>query len=283
MLVELRGGKTVSLAIVPLRIILPHEDTIPELLKSVTADLLRTGLQRDPILIDKKSKVVLDGMHRRAALQSADARFALCAEYDYESSAVKLERWLRYFVAPEKKMLNEIIDLFSLGRVDSITDAIQKVDEEKTRIALLSRSSSFISKDLEDLGNVYQRISACDSIFRKAKVEIQFIEESRKLEAFTSDSVYVIYPSPLSKKDVIDMAMSGRVFPFKTTRHVVPVRPMGVCFPTDSLKRGSQMENDSELDSILSTSEPEIIERDVWYEGRNYSEPIVVFRRSQRR
>ena len=98
----------------PLNDIKPHESIIPRELETLTRDMERTGFQRDPILIDSKTHVALDGMHRRAALERLGARNALCAEYDYLSDEVKLERWLRYIIAPNKSLLDFVIELFNM-------------------------------------------------------------------------------------------------------------------------------------------------------------------------
>ena len=53
----------------------------------------------------------------------------------------------------------------------------------------------------------------------------------------TGDADAVVIPPPISKKDVIEVALSGRVFIPKTTRHIVPARPLFVNVPLDLLRR----------------------------------------------
>src|SRR5579872_3408363 len=203
------GRRNLELSILPLKDIKPHEETIPELLDSLTRDLRRTELQRDPILVDKKTHVALDGMHRRAALKALGAKYAVCAEYDYLSKDVKLERWLRYFIAPDQKLLSQLFALFDLESCDDYRKAARLVDTITTSLALLSAENSFVSKKKTGAFEVYSKIKKADSLCKAAKIAIEFAPESSRFELFTSESVYVLYPHVLSKKDILEVAMKN--------------------------------------------------------------------------
>ena len=56
------------------------------------------------------------------------AKFAVCAEYDYLDEEVKLERWLRYFIAPDQKLLSEFSALFRLKPCVDYRHAAKLVD-----------------------------------------------------------------------------------------------------------------------------------------------------------
>ena len=45
----------------------PHEETIESNTREMVAQLKRDGAQKDPIIVDGATGVVLDGMHRLAA------------------------------------------------------------------------------------------------------------------------------------------------------------------------------------------------------------------------
>jgi len=246
----------------------------------------RTGFQRDPILIDSKTHVALDGMHRRAALESLGARNALCAEYDYFDDEIKLERWLRYIIAPSKHLLDFVVEHFNMEACRNTHVAILRVDGGKSGISLLSSKESFASKERRiPISNsrilaIYEDIREFDEFCNKAKVEIDFVGESEKRQLYSSRSVYVLYPAPLEKKEILDFALRGEVLPFKTTRHIVPVRPMGIYFPLEDLRKSSLSDCNRTLDKIVGLSTIKMERRHVWYEGRRYSEPLAVFRRN---
>ena len=103
----------------------------------------------------------------------------------------------------------------------------------------------------------------------------------RKGNFILLDPVYVIYPAPLEKKEILDFARRGEVLPFKTTRHIVPVRPMGVYFPLENLHQSTLSDCNRTLAKIVGLVTIKMERRHVWYEGRRYSEPLAVFQRSR--
>jgi len=276
-----RRGLKIDLSIVPLEQVRPHEATVPKILESIVADLGRTGSQRDPILTDGITHTALDGMHRRAALEALGARFALCAEYEYLKSSVKLERWLRYFIAPNPEFLSELTSFLRLRELDEYEEAVRAVDLGQSKIALLSAAQSYVSERELSVIEVYEAVGKIDELCKKHGIDLDYAAESSKFELFTSESVYLLYPEKMKKKDVLEIVREGKVFPCKTTRHVVPVRPMGVYFPLDLLRNGSMAECTEELRNVVKSSYIEIEEREVWYEGRRYSEPLAIFRKEK--
>ena len=281
MLIRVFKDKTVELSILPISRIRPHEETIPALLDSLKRDLGRTHFQRDPILVDKKTHVALDGMHRRAALEALGANFAVCAEYDYLAESVKLERWLRYFIAPDRHLLSKILSMFQLRACESFREAARIVDSGTSGMGLLSADDSFVSEQKWDTIEIYQKIKKIDELCRASRIEIEFAPESAKFELFTSESVYVVYPTILSKEDVVQVTESNELFPCKTTRHIVPVRPMGIYFPLNDLRTASIEACEKKLGEIVNLSKIEVEQREVWYEGRTYSEPLAIFRKEK--
>lgn len=278
MKVTLPGGKNLALSVVPLDKLKPHEDVIPSLLSSVKRDILRTGFQRDPIVIDHRTKIVLDGMHRLAALRELGSNFALCVEFNYFSKSVILERWLRYFIAPDRKMIQDLVSMLGLRRCPNLETAIKAVDESSSRISLLSNRESFTSQERRDPIVSYRILSRFDDFARSKKMEVQFHPEDERSALFRSDSVFVLYPPKLEKKEIIFLALRGKVLPFKTTRHVVPLRPMGVYFPLKLLMQTNFEVCNRALKKTVAGSKIELHEKSSWYEGRRYSEPLAIFR-----
>ena len=261
-----------------------HERIIPSELDSLAQDMNRTGFQRDPILIDSKSHVVLDGMHRRAALERLRMKYALCAEYDYFSDEVILQRWLRYMIAPSKSLLTSIRALFHLKPCSSSREAILYVDSGRSAMGVLSAENSMVSEERKTpvsstrIVDVYERINEFDALCKSSGVEIGFVGEGEKTKLYSSKSVYVLYPVPIGKSQIIAFAKKGHVLPFKTTRHIVPVRPMGVYFPLENLKNSNLAQCNEILQKIVALSTVKLERRNVWYEGRKYNEPLAVFR-----
>ena len=278
LIVPIPNGKRVQLSIVALDEITPHEQTVPSLLETIRNDMKRTGYQRDPILVDEKTHLALDGMHRIESLRSLKAKYALCAEYDYFDDSVKLERWLRTIIAPSRKLVLAIISKFEMKRCPSFRTAVLNVESGNSGIALLSNRESYCGGKGWDFLDLYRKIGETDKLCERNKVGIQFFTESDKFNLFSSESVATLYPAKLSKKDVMRFVGRNELLPFKTTRYIVPVRPMGIYFPISYLRRYSLSDCRKKLNQIVSHSKVSLERRNLLYEGRRYSEPIAIFR-----
>lgn len=67
-----------------------HEEIIEENLKEVVASIKKEGL-KNPVIIDKESKVLLDGHHRLESFKILGLREIPVIEVDYSSSRVGLK------------------------------------------------------------------------------------------------------------------------------------------------------------------------------------------------
>ncbi|MBI4125006.1 MAG: ParB N-terminal domain-containing protein [Deltaproteobacteria bacterium] len=82
-----------QIQIVPLRQCLMHEGIIPKLLEQIAGHIKSDGVMKNPIIVTKHKDhyVILDGMHRFAALQKLQVRDILVFAVDYQSEKVILE------------------------------------------------------------------------------------------------------------------------------------------------------------------------------------------------
>ena len=80
----------------------------------------------------------------------------------------------------------------------------------------------------------------------------------------------------LNKQDVLTAARSGRLFPCKTTMHIIDPRPVAIDFPlAELMKRTSPR---PVLDGILKEEQSRLLPTNSVYEGRRYKERLLVLR-----
>ncbi len=269
--IKLQNGLSFDLSILLLQELHPHEEIIPRLVDAIVQDMKESGIQRDPILVDKNSGVVLDGMHRRVALEKIGAHFAVCSRFDYAAD-VELGRWLRTFSSNDPEVLTKLTDLFLL-RETSAADAVKDVDSHLSPLAVMSDDKSYVSELNYDLESVYSKLAEFDEFASKKGIDVTFEDENR-IESHAGG--FVIYPMVIEKVDVEHFAQTGKKFPHKTTRHTVLIRPVNVCFPLDLLQQNDIGKCEKELATILSSANPLVLEPDTPFNGRRYSEPIAV-------
>jgi len=75
---------------VPIEELRPHEAIDEGLLDQMIEKLKRYGL-KDPIVVDKETKVILDGHHRYAACKALGMRVIPCLLIDYRSPEISVE------------------------------------------------------------------------------------------------------------------------------------------------------------------------------------------------
>lgn len=61
-------GLRLDIALAPTDRLHIHEETIPERVSSLGDRIMRDGVQSAPIIVDRGTYVVLDGMHRTAIM-----------------------------------------------------------------------------------------------------------------------------------------------------------------------------------------------------------------------
>lgn len=75
---------------VSLELLREHEQVEPQRLHEILEEIRREGALRHPILVDKRSGVILDGHHRFRAYKELGFATIPCALVDYRSDAVSV-------------------------------------------------------------------------------------------------------------------------------------------------------------------------------------------------
>ena len=217
-----------------------HERIIEHLLNRIVESIARDGYVINPIVVDERSMVVIDGMHRVEALRRLHTTLAPVYVVDYMSDEVTLHVWYRLL---EKKVDRERVKKFAVenGLVVEVVDFEDAVKGLKDRCfiacfmiagdeGLLALSSG------ERLGLVetYNYVAKLDARFNEYGLVYSHEEEAlNNVRNNRSGACYLV--PPLSKKEIIDTALSGRCFPPKTTRHVIKLRPLYLFTPLNLL------------------------------------------------
>jgi len=208
-----------------------HEEIVPEALNRLINSLKRSNVQSDPIIVDKKSNVVLDGTHRVSAFREMGYPYILVAYVDYNHRMIELKRWFRVLNGPEEALLDALRDVdyerINATRMDSVS-----LDD---KIAVIRGDDIFI---IETRGDVFEKYSILRRFEKKLVrngVKIDYITEHEAID-FWSKGKTILSTPRITKHDVVIYARQSKVFPPKSTRHVFPLRPIFVNFPLHLLR-----------------------------------------------
>jgi hypothetical protein len=272
-------GKELNLSIRRMDSLHPHEETSDDLLKALEVGMADEWVQRDPIVVDSESSVILDGNHRLAALKSLGVCQAVCLEQKnyLADEEVRVFRWFRYIRKPREGLMKRLRAALGLSQTVSAQEAMTAVNSARSAIALVGGSEGFIHQTPEKERDSYAMVRSFDRVVLAEKEEVEIVEEDVGIDLVRTEGTILLTP-PIEKKDVLRAGKTHHPLPYKTTLHVLPLRILGINISLSAL-------NDSEkaqtaLNRLLVPMPRfKILEPTASYEGRVYGERVVILER----
>jgi len=210
-----------KLHIVPVENLKQHEELIPYNFQKLREAMLNMGRLVDPIIVDSKHHVVIDGNHRKRVLETIKCPNAACQVIDYENPKIGVGTWF-----PVSK---------TIAPSDIREFKAEKVDHEAGISAISRMEATFLyMKNLNGKRECYlydsNERSVQGVIAQQRKFlttiegrDVQYVADE-KFGEYLDAGYGVFYRRTYTKKEIIDEAVAGRFMPPKSTRHTVPDR-----------------------------------------------------------
>lgn len=193
-----------------------HEQTDPLHLEKLKKEILKDGHQRDPIVVDVRTNVILDGHHRSEIFRSMGLAKIAAHMVDYSDPGIQVRSWYPTFNAEPKLVANTVglrLEGDPQGGGSGITltwaGGTREIPGDRARI----------------MGALVGRFPI---VYVEDQVQAENMISSGRAKAFLA-------MPPVRKEDVIRCALSGNKLPPKTTRHIFPRRPLPVLVPLGEL------------------------------------------------
>ncbi|MDH5623528.1 MAG: ParB N-terminal domain-containing protein [Candidatus Bathyarchaeota archaeon] len=217
-----------------------HEEVLPDILRKLTEDIRADGYFKHPVIVDSKTLVVLDGIHRVAAAENLGCRFIPVCLVEYDNPHIKVGCWRRVvnYSSNLEKLVRSVRELgFTVEECQRET-AYKLVNERKATTAIMSRSRCFaVYGPQKNIREVYDAIKQIESKLRSEGYSVGYDTESDAQDKVASGKTLSMFITPkISKKDIITAALTRKVFTPKTTRHLIPARPLFVNVPLEWLQ-----------------------------------------------
>jgi len=259
-----------------------HEEIIPEKMEELVEKIPHDGVWIHPIIVDRNSLVVLDGMHRVAAAKKIGYKYIPVCLVDYENPNIHIGCWYRMFktmngIEEAKKALEEA-DLSTATK--PYDEAQRLVEERKAVTAMFSNDWSLSATGREmDIKQRYDAIKKVETTLQSKGYRMEYSTDKDAPARVASGEYAVgLITSSVTKKEVVVTALRGVVFSQKTTRHIIPARPMYVSVPTDWLKGDLTLEEvNSHLRKHLASKKVEKLPPGQILD-RRYDEELYVFK-----
>jgi len=252
----------------------PHEQTIEEDLDRLKAALAKDPVLRHPIISDNKTGLVLDGTHRLAALAQLGCQLVPCAAINYQDPSIVVERWFREIRGTS---------------LDNFRDGIKSY--ESFRVApkeaenWLENRSGFAS--IQDTESCFVLVTASKDALTLARCSFEIEEMARKRGlkvAYSDDNSvpkgadeFLLSTIRIDKQEIMAASVAGKVFPPKTTRHIIPSRPLGICFQLKLLRSPYLESAQEEFVSHLRKLRIRHLPGGAWVGSRRYEEEVFLF------
>jgi len=197
-----------------------HEQTISRSLKRLKEGMLNIGQLVDPLIVDKKTGVVLDGNHRLKVLEILECPHAVCQTVDYNSPEIEVKTW-----QPSLK-----ITVDELTKLDSIK--YEKVEKEEGMRAVDSLRAPTMAMTPE---NEYYLLNPgkykLKEMIEEQKYVLGLIEDKgpnyiaeEQMEKEQKAGNTIFYRRGYTKEEIINSATEHTPLPPKSTRHLIPER-----------------------------------------------------------
>lgn len=279
-----------------------HEGVVDRWVERIADFMQHDGIMKNPIIVAEaevdgaRKYVVLDGMHRVQAFRLLGAPSILVFVSDYWNEDVRLESWDALLLDPPP--LDQLRDVVAAEPLEVVRlapapqggpgyaladDAVgselrSRVFSRQLAMALLWRDGSGAGLRLRDgveeptLEVVVRSLRAVEDALDAARVRAVYAPSSRSRADFVAQPCEALFLRPrFSKQEVIERTLAGRLFPRKSTRFLVPDRPLRVDFQLTVLAA-----------SLDLATKNQLLEDHLQWCWRNnmvryYPEPVYVF------
>ena len=253
----------------------PHEETVSEDLKKLVQALRDNPVLRHPIIADLRTGIVLDGTHRLAAIKQLKCNFIPSALVDYEDPKITIERWFRQFSGSSLQSLENYLRQLKPREVslDECEDGLSK----RQWYATVERPNSYLAFPVRS-SDPYQMVQDSHSIeivARKQGARIAY-QDNKDRESGDSESL-VMSTIKIAKKEVVENVRKGKLFPPKSTRHLVPSRPLGGGVPIDWLRGSDFPEAQSRYQQYIQSRTVKRLPEGSRVGSRRYLEEVFLF------
>ena len=241
-----------------------HEQVISSNLKRLKEAMLNIGHLVDPLIVDQKTGVVLDGNHRLKVLDIIECPHAVCQTVDYLSDDISVGTWYPSVELTADQVFH--LDSIKHEKVD-LAAGKEAVNNLKAPFLLITKNEGchLLNPGSYKLMEMVEEQNYILSLLEKTAVDYVPEQEITKL---TNKGESVFYRRAYTKEEIIKTALAHTPLPPKSTRHLIPGRIIRLNMKLGWLHH-SKEEAKKELLSMLNSR---------LYSGnvRKYYESVIV-------
>ena len=282
------GNLTLELEVVRVDSLFQHEEILPHVADKLIFEFKNWTNLQNPVIVDK-NYIVLDGNHRVFVFKKLKFKYISVCKVDYFNELTQLRYWFR--------LLGRIESLESLKQmINDMNGSLREVSDRKALRKALENNN--LSCGIQQ-GNFYASISFHEDVVNDAvsaynaleKIQGELLQNGLKIEYIPCKSVHegkfcdelknsemIIWTPQITKEMVVDAVKKKKRFAPKTTRHLIPARPLNVNVPTYWFKEDISLEEiNKRFSEFLERKNLRRFGPGQVVDGRYYEEELFVF------
>jgi hypothetical protein len=280
---------TLRLEILRVDALKPHETVLPQMVSRLSAEFQNRANLNNPIIVDQ-NLIVLDGNHRAHVFRQLGFRYIPVCRINYLNPAAKLRYWYR--MMPNVTDSRPIFQAVAThgGRLSSAADQAEMhrlLRQNPLHCGLQHRGRHWVLRMPEastrNAVAAYEWVDRLQSAIARGGIAMQYVPCRHARDPAHcrqwGPSAAILWTPLITKEMVVAAAGSDRVFPPKSTRHIIPARPLNV-------NVSSRWFNDAVSEDEINQRFARFLENKTLLrfgpgqvlDGRFYEEELYVFR-----
>ena len=241
-----------ELEILPVASLFAHERLLASIADPLTLEFRSTPYLENPVIVDQ-NHIILDGNHRVHVFSRLQFKHIAVCRIDYMHKEARLRYWFRLLAKVKSiDLLKRVSEEFR-GRFEYVSDkaALEKMMEENFACCGVQHGGVFgvLVFDQEAVGDAvraYDLLEGLQSRLVEEGVAVEYIpcqyaHKGEFCECLTEEHV-ILWTPHITKEMVVEAAKQKRLFAPKTTRHLIPARPLQINVPTAWLREEVSLE-----------------------------------------
>jgi hypothetical protein len=241
-----------ELEVVPVESLFIHERILPGIARQLILEFKNLANLENPVIIDRNG-IVLDGNHRTYVFKELDFKYIPVCRIDYFHGDMQLRYWFRLLGNIENMdLIQEVVEELG-GSFREVRDreSMEKMLEEDCYRCGVQQGDFFATitfgEDMiKDAVGAYDILEKIQDRITKRGVKLEYIpcqhvQDEEFCEALRDHEI-VIWTPQITKEMVVEAARQKRVFAPKSTRHLIPARPLNMNIPTHWFKENITLE-----------------------------------------
>jgi hypothetical protein len=213
-----------------------HEEIIDESVQKLIKAFKNDMYAKHPILVDKETLVVLDGMHRTWAFKYLGYKLIPVCLMNYKNPHITVKSWFRTIIDEQKTGKDILSDLEGLGYMLQETgeeDLQRKIENQEYTIGIVTSKHFYgVVGKTRSIKETYEYIKQLEENLESVGYKIGYETRDDAISKAKAGKIVAVVTAPqITKQDIVDVALAGEVFVHKATRHVIPARPLFVNVP----------------------------------------------------